>query len=59
MIDSYQHDNATYTAKYLYSVNACRKVWYKDEISVEERDFLLKETFDQYNNMHEDEKAKS
>ena len=29
VIDSYQHADATYTAKYLYSTNACRKVYYK------------------------------
>ena len=30
VIDSYQHADATYTAKYLYSTNACRKVYYKN-----------------------------
>ena len=54
MIDSYQHANATYTAEYLYGVNACRRICYKDEILVEEQDYLLRAKFDQYNNMHED-----
>ena len=58
VIDSYQHDDETYTAKYLYGTNACHKVCYKDEMSVEEQDSLLKANFDQYNNIHEYERAK-
>ena len=54
VIDSYQHANAIYTAKYLYGVNAFREVCYKDEISVEEQAYLSKAKFDQYNNIHED-----
>ena len=54
VIDSYQHANATYPAEYLYGVNACRRICYKDEILVEEQDYLLRAKFDQYNNMHED-----
>ena len=49
LIDSYQRADATYTAKYLYGVNACRGVFYKDKMSVEERVYSLKEKFDQYN----------
>ena len=30
LIDSYQRADATYTAKYLYGANACRKVYYKE-----------------------------
>ena len=58
VIDSYKYADATYTDKYLYGVNACRKVCYKDEMSVEERASLLKARFDQYKNIHEDENAK-
>ena len=58
VIDSYQHANVTYTAKYIYGINACREVCYKDKMSVEEHDSLLKAKFDQYNNIHEDERAK-
>ena len=45
--------DATYTARYLYGVNACREVCYKEKISVEERASLLEAKFDQYNNIHD------
>ena len=35
VIESHKHADATYTAKYLYGVNACREVFYKEKMSVE------------------------
>ena len=33
VVFSYQHADATYTAKYIYGVNACREVYYREKVS--------------------------